>query len=234
LCIRGPQVFAGYWGQQAESATMLHDGWLHTGDIAVMDADGFVTIVDRKRDVILASGFSIFPTEIEEVLAEHPAVAECAIAGVAHFYRGETVKAFVVLEPGASVSEDELRGYCSARLAAYKVPSLFEFRADLPRNMLGKVLRRVLRDEHEAARERLAQMPQVVALPTPDEPSSNGASPAPKHAGPDDASERRPKPYVEPTDAAGLIDELERLTKLRDSGALTDEQFEAVKARLLS
>jgi long-chain acyl-CoA synthetase len=196
LCIRGPQVFAGYWGQQAESATMLHDGWLHTGDIAVMDADGF--------------------------------------AGVPHFYRGETVKAFVVLEPGASVSEDELRGYCSARLAAYKVPSLFEFRADLPRNMLGKVLRRVLRDEHEAARERLAQMPQVVALPTPDKPSSNGASPAPKHAGPDDASERRPKPYVEPTDAAGLIDELERLTKLRDSGALTDEQFEAVKARLLS
>ncbi len=168
LCIRGPQVFAGYWGQQAESATMLRDGWLHTGDIAVMDSDGFVTIVDRKRDVILASGFSIFPTEIEEVLAEHRAVAECAVAGV-------------------------------------------------PRNMLGKVLRRVLREEHEAARERFASLPQVIAVPSDDGPAV-----------------RRPKPYVEPADAAGLVGELERLTKLRDSGALTDEQFETIKARLLS
>ena len=244
LCIRGPQVFAGYWGQQAESATMLHDGWLHTGDIAVMDADGFVTIVDRKRDVILASGFSIFPTEIEDVLAEHPAVAECAVAGVPHFYRGETVKAFVVLEPGASVSEDELRGFCSARLAAYKVPSSFEFRADLPRNMLGKVLRRVLRDEHKAARQRLASMPQVVALPPSEAAPSETAPPEtapsaprhvePRHAEPDDATGRRPKPFSGTLDASGLVDELERLAKLHESGALSDEQFEAVKARLLS
>jgi long-chain acyl-CoA synthetase len=238
LCIRGPQVFAGYWGQQEESATMLQDGWLHTGDVAVMDEDGFVTIVDRKRDVILASGFSIFPTEIEEVLAEHPAVAECAVAGVAHFYRGETVKAFVVLHAGAAVSEDELRGFCSAQLAAYKVPSSFEFRADLPRNMLGKVLRRVLRDEHEAARNRAATSapvtgPVVAVIDAPIT-AVNGTAHAPKHAGPDDADDKRPKPYTEPADASGLLDELERLTKLHDSGALTDDQFEAVKARLLS
>ncbi len=88
LCIRGPQVFAGYWRQPAETAAMLREGWLHTGDIVVMDDDGFVTIVDRKRDVILASGFSIFPSEIENVLAEHPAVAECAAVGVSHYYRG--------------------------------------------------------------------------------------------------------------------------------------------------
>ncbi len=105
LCVRGPQVFRGYWKQPADSAAMLHDGWLHTGDIAVIDADGFVTIVDRLRDIILASGFSIFPSEIEDVLAEHPAVEECAVAGISHFYRGETVKAFVVLHEGKTVDE---------------------------------------------------------------------------------------------------------------------------------
>jgi long-chain acyl-CoA synthetase len=203
LCIRGPQVFRGYWRQSRESQTMLHDGWLHTADIATMDEDGFVTIIDRKRDVILASGFSIFPTEIEDVLAEHPAVEECAVAGVSHYYRGETVKAFVVLREGAQASEDELHQFCAARLVAYKVPSSFEFRTDLPRNMLGKVLRRVLRDEHEALRGR----PTYGTAATP-------------HPG--------------PTPSPSVVDEIERLVHLRDVGALTEEEFAAAKARLLS
>ncbi len=152
LCLRGPQVFGGYWRQPEDTGTMLREGWLHTGDIAVMAPDGFVTLVDRKRDVIVASGFSIFPSEIEDVLAGHPAVEDCAVVGVPHYYRGETVKAYVVVRAGHRVSGDELRGFCSARLAAYKVPALFEFREDLPRNMLGKTLRRVLRGEHEVER----------------------------------------------------------------------------------
>ncbi|HEY2297955.1 MAG TPA: AMP-binding protein [Jatrophihabitans sp.] len=253
LCIRGPQVFAGYWNQPEESVAMLYDGWLHTGDIAVMDEDGFVSIVDRRRDVINASGFSVFPTEIEDVLAEHPAVAECAVAGVSHFYRGETVKAFVVVRPGHRVSEDELRGYCSARLVAYKVPALYEFRDDLPRNMIGKVLRRVLRDEHEAARKQagfgsrpsvepkagqvtVAEAPTVPTVPAsgarhalPMQELSASADSAPSTNG---STPRRPKPYVA-ADTSALIDELERLSRLRDAGALTDEQFEQLKARLL-
>jgi long-chain acyl-CoA synthetase len=246
LCVRGPQVFAGYLQQPEESGSMLRDGWLHTGDIAVMDPDGFVTIVDRKRDVILTRGYSVFPTEVEDVLAEHPAVAECAVAGVSHHYRGETVKAFVVLRSGQQVSEDELRGYCSARLVAYKVPTLFEFRQDLPRNMLGKVLRRVLRDEHEAARARPDARPiaddatEVFARVDPEPPPAPPAPAAPpKHAvAPAHDDHPNPNPNHNHNGnlvgAGGLVDELERLARLRESGALTDDQFEAVKARLLA
>jgi long-chain acyl-CoA synthetase len=204
LCVRGPQVFRGYWRQSRESQAMLHDGWLHTSDIATMDEDGFVTIIDRKRDVILASGFSVFPSEIEEVLAQHPAVESCAVVGVSHYYRGETVKAFVILRDGAQASEYELHNFCAARLVAYKVPSSFEFRQDLPRNLLGKVLRRALRDEHEARRAQSGT--QSTTTPLPETPSSNGL---------------------------GLVDEIERLAKLHDGGALTDEEFAAAKARLL-
>jgi long-chain acyl-CoA synthetase len=224
LCVRGPQVFAGYWRQPEETASMLRDGWLHTGDIAVMDEDGFVTIVDRKRDVILASGFSIFPSEIEDVLAEHPAVAECAVVGVPHFYRGETVKAYVVVRAGEEVSEDELRRFCTHRLVAYKVPAQVEFRRDLPRNLIGKVLRRVLRAEHEAVRAAAAVGPELGDVLEPVE-----SIPAPKHAVPDEAQE----PEWGPAGPAGLVDELERLVRLRDAGALTNDEFGAAKARLL-
>jgi len=149
LLVRGPQVFAGYWHEREDSARMLHDGWLFTGDIAVMSPDGFVTVIDRKRDVIIASGFSVFPTEIEEVLLAHPSVADAAVVGVPDAYRGETVKACVIVRQGCGLSERTLTAYCSERLAAYKVPKIVEFRVDpLPRNLLGKVLRRVLRDEH--------------------------------------------------------------------------------------
>ena len=149
LVVRGPQVFAGYWHEREDSARMLHDGWLFTGDIAVMSPDGYVTVIDRKRDVIIASGFSVFPSEVEEVLLAHPAVADAAVVGVPDSYRGETVKACVIVREGCGLSERTLIGYCSERLAAYKVPKIVEFRVDpLPRNLLGKVLRRVLRDEH--------------------------------------------------------------------------------------
>ncbi|MCD0484336.1 AMP-binding protein [Streptacidiphilus sp. ASG 303] len=151
LLVRGPQVFAGYWHEREDSTRMLHDGWLSTGDIGVMSPDGYVTVIDRKRDVIIASGFSIFPAEIEEVLLGHPAVAEAAVIGVPDTYRGETVKACVVLRQGGVLSAQELEAYCSDRLTAYKVPKIVEFRTDpLPRNMLGKVLRRRLREESEA------------------------------------------------------------------------------------
>ena len=148
LIVRGPQVFAGYWHEREDSARMLHDRWLFTGDIAVMSPDGFVTVIDRKRDVIIASGFSVFPSEIEEVLLSHPAVADAAVVGVPDAYRGETVKACVIVRPGARLTEGALIGYCAERLTGYKVPKIVEFRVDpLPRNLLGKVLRRVLRDE---------------------------------------------------------------------------------------
>ncbi|MBF9070103.1 AMP-binding protein [Streptacidiphilus fuscans] len=152
LVVRGPQVFGGYWHEREDSAAMLHDHWLFTGDIAVMSPDGFVTVIDRKRDVIIASGFSIFPSEVEEVLLAHPAVADAAVVGVPDEYRGETVKACVIVRTGSRLTERALIEYCAARLTGYKVPKIVEFRSDaLPRNMLGKVLRRVLRDEHLAA-----------------------------------------------------------------------------------
>jgi long-chain acyl-CoA synthetase len=229
LCVRGPQVFRGYWRQPRESQAMLHDGWLHTADIGTMDEDGFVTIIDRKRDVILASGFSVFPSEIEDVLAQHPAIESCAVAGVSHYYRGETVKAFVVVRDGIDVTEDELHRFCAARLVAYKVPSSFEFRTDLPRNMLGKVLRRVLRDEHEALRAKadpetddgwIADEDLQVTGPVAPPPSATAAAPP-------------PAPEHEHADGDSLVDKIERLAHLRDIGALTEDEFAAAKARLL-
>ncbi|MGH8868809.1 MAG: AMP-binding protein [Actinomycetes bacterium] len=150
LAIRGPQMFSGYWGQPNESATMLRDGWLLTGDICVMSPGGYFTVIDRKRDVIMASGFSIFPSEIEDALLEHPGIAECAVVGVPDPYRGETVKACIVTGPGQVLTAYEVEQHCAARLTAYKVPKIVEFREDLPKNMIGKVLRRVLREEHKA------------------------------------------------------------------------------------
>ncbi|HEV3171712.1 MAG TPA: AMP-binding protein [Actinocrinis sp.] len=150
LTVHGPQVFAGYWHEPDDSAQMLRDGWLHTGDIAVMSPDGFLTIIDRKRDVIIASGFSVFPSEIEDVITALPAVAEAAVVGIPDPYRGETVMACVVLEDGAHVTEHEIIEHCQERLAAYKVPKVVEFRTTLPHNIIGKVLRRLVRDEYTA------------------------------------------------------------------------------------
>lgn len=148
LILRGPQVMAGYYKQPEETArTRDAEGWLYTGDIARMDEDGYFYIVDRKKDLIIASGYNIVPREVEEVLFMHPKVMEAVVAGIPDARRGETVKAYVVLKPGEVATAEELITFCRQNLAAYKVPTAVEFRSELPKTMVGKFLRRVLRDE---------------------------------------------------------------------------------------
>jgi long-chain acyl-CoA synthetase len=152
LCISGPQVMKGYWNRPDESAIALRtDGsgkiWLYTGDVARMDEDGYTYIVQRKKDLIIVSGFNVYPTEIEEVLFSHPSVMEAVAIGRPDSYRGERVKAFVVLKPGATASQEELKEHCKTGLADFKVPSEIEFRESLPKTAVGKILRRVLREE---------------------------------------------------------------------------------------
>ena len=151
LVIRGPQVMKGYYNNPSETAkTIDADGWLHTGDIAKMDADGYFYIVDRKKDLIIASGYNIVPREVEEVLFMHPKVMEAAVVGVPDPKRGETVKAFVVLKEGQTATVEEIRNFCKEKLAPYKVPTFVEFRKDLPKTQVGKVLRRMLVEEEKA------------------------------------------------------------------------------------
>ena len=150
LAVRGPQVMKGYWNKPDETATVLRDGWLLTGDIAKMDADGYFYIVDRKKDMILCSGYNVYPREVEEVLFMHPAVAQAAAIGVPDPYRGETVKAFVVLKAGTTATESEVIAFCKERLAPFKVPKAIEFATDLPMSLVGKVLRRQLRERELA------------------------------------------------------------------------------------
>ncbi|MDQ6670897.1 MAG: long-chain fatty acid--CoA ligase [Chloroflexota bacterium] len=142
--IRGPQVMKGYWNRPDETAIALRDGWLYTGDLGTMDASGYFSIVDRKKDMIIASGYNVYPRDVEEVLYEHPAVLECCVAGLPDTYRGETIKAYVVARPGAQVTAEALDAFCRERLAAFKVPRVYEFRQSLPRSAVGKVLRRLL------------------------------------------------------------------------------------------
>jgi long-chain acyl-CoA synthetase len=150
LVIRGPQVMKGYWNMPEETAHALRDGWFYTGDIATMDEDGYFYIVDRKKDMISASGYNVYPREIEEVLFEHEGVAEAVAIGVADEYRGASVKAFVVRKPGSEVTEEEILAFCEERLAPYKKPKALEFRYELPKSAVGKLLRRVLIDEERA------------------------------------------------------------------------------------
>jgi long-chain acyl-CoA synthetase len=144
IIIRAPQLMAGYWQQPEETANMLRDGWLYTGDLGYVDEAGYVYIVDRKKDLIKPSGFQVWPREVEEVIASHPDVAEVSVAGIPDPHQGEAVKAWVVLRPGAAATADALRAFCKERLAAYKVPRQVEFRASLPKSNVGKVLRREL------------------------------------------------------------------------------------------
>jgi len=150
LIVKGPQVMKGYWNRPDETSAVLKDGWLYTGDMAYRDEKGYFYVVDRKKDMIIAGGYNIYPREVEEILYEHPAVQEAVIIGVPDAYRGETVKAFVVLKNPAHVTEDELNQHCRRYLAAYKVPRLYEFREELPKTTVGKILRRVLVDEERA------------------------------------------------------------------------------------
>ncbi len=150
LAIRGPQVMKGYWNRPDETSSVFRNGWLLTGDIAKVDGDGYFYIVDRKKDLIDASGFKVWPKEVEEVLFTHPDIKEAAVIGVKDQYRGETVKAFIVLKnkdknPGV----EAIQAFCRSQIAPYKVPRLIEFREELPKTLVGKVLRRKLREESE-------------------------------------------------------------------------------------
>jgi len=154
LAIKGPQVMLGYWNKPEESEQTLRDGWLLTGDIARIDEDGYFYIVDRKKDLIIAGGYNIYPREVDEVLYSHPKVMEAAAVGVPHEYRGETVKAFIALRPGETATAEEIIDFCKQHLAAFKVPKIVEFRDELPKTMVGKILRKELRAEELAKAEK--------------------------------------------------------------------------------
>jgi long-chain acyl-CoA synthetase len=147
IAVKGPQVMKGYWNNPDETARVLIDGWFFTGDLGYMDEDGYFYIVDRKKDMIIAGGYNIYPREVEEVLYEHASIQEVVVAGIPDPYRGETVKAYIVLKEGAQISEKELDRFCRKHLAAYKVPRRYEFREELPKTTVGKILRRQLINE---------------------------------------------------------------------------------------
>jgi long-chain acyl-CoA synthetase len=145
IWVAGPNVFKGYWNdEEATAAALTEDGWLRTGDVAVVDDDGQLFLVDRVKDLIIVSGFNVFPAEVESVLLEHPAIQACGVIGVSHPYTGEAVKAYVVVAPGRSVEEDELIAFCAERLARYKCPEKIMFVDEIPLGSTGKVLRRTL------------------------------------------------------------------------------------------
>ncbi len=150
ICLRGPQVMEGYLNMPEETAQSIRNGWFYTGDIAKADEEGYAYIVDRKKDMVIAGGYNIYPRDIEEVLYTHPKIMEVAVAGINDPYRGETIKAYIVLKDGETMTADEVYEHCKANLAPYKVPKMVEFRAELPKTMIGKVLRRMLREEEEA------------------------------------------------------------------------------------
>lgn len=149
LVVKGPQVFKGYHNMPTESANTLREGWLYTGDIARMDEDGYFYIVDRKKELIKPGGFQVWPREVEEVISAHPKVMEVGVGGIPDPYRGETVKAWVVVNPGETLTEEEVRDWCKERLAKFKVPTHVEFRTELPKTTVGKILRRELVRQHK-------------------------------------------------------------------------------------
>lgn len=156
IIMKGPLIMQGYWNNPQETAGQLKEGWLYTGDIAVQDEDDYFFIVDRKKDMIIAGGYNIYPREIDEVLFQHPKVEEGVAVGIADKYRGETVKAFVVLKPGETATAEEIIAFCRERLAAYKVPKQVEFRSSLPKSAIGKVLRKILREEEMTKKRELS------------------------------------------------------------------------------
>lgn len=148
IMVKGPNIMRGYWNRPEETAAIFFDGWMHTGDLGKMDEDGYFTVVERAKDLIVASGFNVYPREVEEVLFQHPAIQEAAVAGAPDEYRGETVAAFIVLKPGIPVTEEtkqDIVAYCKKNLTGYKVPKIIEFRETLPKSIIGKVLRRELK-----------------------------------------------------------------------------------------
>jgi len=153
ICFKGPQVMKGYYKKPEETAAALKDGWLFTGDIGFLDADGYLTIVDRKKEMIVAGGFNVYPSEVDGVLFSHPKVLEACTIGVPDEYRGETVKSYIVLKTGESAEAEEIIAHCRETLAAYKVPKIVEFIDALPKSAVGKVLRRELKELDSKKRE---------------------------------------------------------------------------------
>ncbi|NLW69307.1 MAG: long-chain fatty acid--CoA ligase, partial [Bacteriovoracaceae bacterium] len=153
ICIKGPQVMSGYYKKPEETAQALKDGWFYTGDIGFFDEDGYLTISDRKKDMICASGFNIYPKEVDEILFGHPKILEACCIGVPDEYRGETVKAYVVVQPGETPTEQEVIAYCKGKMTGYKVPTQVEFIDQLPKSAIGKIMRREVRDMDKKKRE---------------------------------------------------------------------------------
>jgi long-chain acyl-CoA synthetase len=156
LLVKGPQVMKGYWNNPQETANALTDGWLHTGDVAKMDEDGYFYIVDRKKDMIISGGCNVYPRHIEEVFYEHPKIQEACAIGIPHPTRGEAVKVFAILKKGETATQEELIEFCMDKLARYKLPTEIEFTDDLPKNNVGKILKKELRAEETAKRKKTA------------------------------------------------------------------------------
>jgi len=147
LVFRSPFLMKEYWNDKAETDNIIKDGWLYTGDIATMDEDGYIFIVDRKKDMVISGGYNVYPSEIDAVLMQHPKIDKAVSVGVPDAYRGETLKAYIVLKEGETAIESEIIEFCKKHLASYKVPKLIEFRNELPTSAVGKILRKVLREE---------------------------------------------------------------------------------------
>lgn len=147
LVVQGPQVMQGYWKKEKETESVLRNGWLYTGDMARMDEDGYFFVVDRKKDMIKTKGENVYPREVEEALFRHPKVKDAVVIGIPEKFSGECIKAYVVVKEGEKATADEVIKHCSAELAAFKVPKEIEFRSELPKTIIGKVLRRVLLEE---------------------------------------------------------------------------------------
>ena len=153
IAIKGPQIMQGYYKKPEATAEAIKDGWYLSGDIGRFDEDGYLSIVDRKKDMVIAGGYNIYPVELDNVLFDHPKILEACTVGVPDEYRGETIKAFIVVKEGETLTEEEVTAYCKENLAAYKVPKLIEFIDELPKTAVGKILRRELRDM-EIARQK--------------------------------------------------------------------------------
>lgn len=162
LVIKGPQVMKGYWNRPDETANSIRNGWLYTGDIATMDEQGYVYIVDRKKDLVLVGGYNVYPREIDEVLYSHPKIKDAVSVGVPHKTRGEILKVYIVLKPGESMTKNEVITFCRSQLANYKVPKQVEFRDELPKSMVGKILRRSIRSEEEEKIKKGAEPEEIL------------------------------------------------------------------------
>jgi long-chain acyl-CoA synthetase len=152
IVMKGPQIMMGYYKKPEATAEVLKDGWFYSGDIGCFDEDGYLSITDRKKDMIIAGGYNIYPVELDNVLFDHPKILEACTVGVKDEYRGETVKAFIVVKEGENLTEEEVTAYCRENLAAYKVPKIIEFINELPKSAVGKILRRKLKEMEEAKR----------------------------------------------------------------------------------